>query len=265
MSRGRLRSLYFDSLLTPQLIDLERLFAKKGFSLRFVGGVVRDLMLGQNPKDVDLATDCTPEEMIKLFDAAGVRYFLTGLQHGTITVHIDETKMDYEITTLRVDEETDGRHAIVNFTQDWKLDAQRRDLTINAMSLDFQGKLYDYFEGQLHLEERKIVFVGDPVDRIKEDYLRILRYFRFYGKIAENVGCHDIKTLQSIRSLSYGLKKIAVERIWMEVQRILSGNHAPHLLQMMYDTGVASHIGEWVARQQELPTDGGRGYQHHTI
>ena len=102
-----------------------------------------------------------------------------GLKHGTITAHINST--DFEITTLRIDRETDGRHAVVDFTTDWVVDAERRDLIINAMSLGFDGTLYDYFDGEHHLKEKKVLFVGDPMKRIKEDYLRILRYFRFYG------------------------------------------------------------------------------------
>ena len=158
------------------LLKLGQLFTSEGYSLRLVGGVVRDLLLGCKPKDVDLATECTPDEMIRLFEQEGIRHIPTGLQHGTITAHINN--VDYEITTLRVDHLTDGRHAIVEFTSDWKIDAERRDLTINAMSLNFDGVLYDYFDGQRHLAEHKICFVGDSRSRIKEDYLRILRYFR---------------------------------------------------------------------------------------
>ena len=158
------------------LLKLEQVFKSEGYTLRLVGGVVRDLLLGCKPKDVDLATDCTPNEMIRLYEKEGFRYILTGLQHGTITVHTDSG--DYEITTLRIDDITDGRHAVVRFTSDWKKDAERRDLTINSMSLAFDGTLFDYFEGQRHLAEEKVLYVGDACARIREDYLRILRYFR---------------------------------------------------------------------------------------
>lgn len=144
--------------------------------MRFVGGVVRDLLLGILPKDIDLATDCTPDNMICMFDKEGIRYIPTGIKHGTVTVHMNHA--DYEITTLRIDTLTDGRHAHVEFTEDWKIDAERRDLTINSMSLAIDGTLYDYFDGEKHLKERKVLFVGDPCARIEEDYLRILRYFR---------------------------------------------------------------------------------------
>lgn len=177
MASGKLYNSHFRAVLRPDLLRLERLFKSEGYSLRLVGGVVRDLLLGRNPKDIDLATECTPEEMVRLFEKEGLRYIPTGLQHGTITVHTD-MGTDYEITTLRIDHVTDGRHALVQFTSDWAIDAKRRDLTINSMSLSFDGTLYDYFEGQRHLTEKKIVFVGSARSRIQEDYLRILRYFR---------------------------------------------------------------------------------------
>ena len=149
-----------------------------------------------------------------------------------------------QITTLRVDRKTDGRHAEVEFIKDWKLDALRRDLTINAMSLSLDGTLFDYFQGEKHLAEKQILFVGNARSRIMEDYLRILRYFRFYGRIVPVVGRHDKDTLEAIRELAEGLSVISVERVWMEVARILVGNHAPHLVQLMYELGVAKHISK---------------------
>lgn len=243
MTGNRLESKDFQNLLTPPLLYLEELFKRRGYSIRLVGGCVRDLLLGVKPKDVDLATECTPTEMVDMFEAANIRHIPTGIQHGTITVHDKETQTDYEITTLRVDQETDGRHAVVDFTTDWRLDAERRDLTINAMSLDLRGNLYDYFEGQKHLAERRIVFVGNPVTRIKEDYLRILRYFRFYGRLVKEGGHHEPENMQAIQTLAPGLRNISVERIWMEMSRILTGGLAPHLVRVMYETGVAENIG----------------------
>lgn len=243
MASGRLESKDFHNLLTPPLLHLEDIFKRRGYSLRLVGGVVRDLLLGVKPKDVDLATECTPPEMVDMFEAANIRYIPTGIQHGTITVHIKEPQTDYEITTLRVDRETDGRHAVVDFTTDWKLDAERRDLTINAMSLDFQGNLYDCFDGQKHLAERRIVFVGNPVTRIREDYLRILRYFRFYGRLVRQEEQHELENMNAIKTLAPGLRNISVERVWTEMRRILIGRHAPHLVRKMYETGVADCIG----------------------
>ncbi len=241
MTTGKLDTPHFRELLTPDLLKLASIFRNNGYGFRLVGGVVRDLLLGTHPKDVDIATECTPEEMVKLLVLHEYRYIPTGLDHGTITVHIGST--NYEITTLRVDRVTDGRHAVVDFTNDWRLDALRRDLTINSMSLGVDGTLYDYFDGQRHLLEKKVVFVGDARTRIREDYLRILRYFRFYGRIVPEVGQHDKETLEAIRDTTDGLRGIAVERVWVEMAKILTGHHSPHLVRMMYDLGVAQNIG----------------------
>ncbi|XP_065918606.1 CCA tRNA nucleotidyltransferase 1, mitochondrial-like isoform X2 [Dysidea avara] len=241
MVSRRLNNEHFQQLLTPELKRLGDIFQKRGYQLRLVGGVVRDLLLGNKPKDIDLATECTPEDMVKIFVQENIKYIPTGLQHGTITAHINST--DFEITTLRIDRVTDGRHAVVEFTADWMVDAERRDLTINAMSLGFDGTLYDYFDGEHHLQEKKVIFVGDPVKRIKEDYLRILRYFRFYGRIVPEAGKHDAATLEGIRSTADGLDSISAERIREEMNKIIIGNHAPHLVEVIYKLGVAKHIG----------------------
>ena len=141
-----------------------------------------------------------------------------------------------------MDQVTDGRHAVVQFVSDWKEDALRRDLTINAMSLSLDGTLYDYFDGEKHLMERRILFVGDPWSRIREDYLRILRYFRFYGRIAPSEGHHDEDTVRAIRELAEGLRRVSAERVWSEMSRILVGRQAPGLLRKIYELGVAEHI-----------------------
>ena len=240
---GKLSTAEFDAILTPELRRLADVLCKRGgHQIRLVGGAVRDLLLGRTPKDIDLATDATPNEMITLFQAQGIRYIETGLQHGTLTVHMNGGR-DYEITTLRVDRVTDGRHAQVDFTRDWRVDAERRDLTINAMALGMDGTLYDYFDGRGDLERRRVAFVGDARARISEDYLRILRYFRFYGRIAESDDRHDPDTLAAIEESRDGLRKIAAERIWVEMAQILCGNFAPSLLALMYRLGVADCIG----------------------
>ena len=242
MSSGQLDTQTFKALLTPDLLKLESIFRSNGYGFRLVGGVVRDLLLNKTPKDVDIATECRPDVMMKLFEANGIRYIPTGLQHGTVTAHINQK--NYEITTLRLDRVTDGRHAVVEFTKDWREDAERRDLTINSMSLDLQGHLYDYFSGELHLAEKKVVFVGDARKRICEDFLRILRYFRFCGRISPSPDLHDPATLEAIRETAEGLTAISAERVWMEMGKILTGNHAPHLLHTMYHLQVARHIGK---------------------
>lgn len=238
----RISSNEFKSILTPEIMMLSSVFTNEGYELRIVGGAVRDLLCGMTPKDIDLSTNATPNEMIDLFNKNQIRYIETGLQHGTLTAHLDKT--DFEITTLRVDVETDGRHAKVQYTNDWKLDAERRDLTFNAMSLELNGTLYDYFNGKKDLLEQRVKFVGNAKSRIQEDYLRILRYFRFYGRIAACSDQHDEETLEIIKDNAKGLKMIAVERIWIELAKILTGNHAPSLLQHIYNLGIADYISK---------------------
>ncbi|KXJ28254.1 CCA tRNA nucleotidyltransferase 1, mitochondrial [Exaiptasia diaphana] len=237
---GKISSNEFKRILTPELMTVSSVFKQEGYDLRIVGGAVRDLLCGRAPKDIDLSTTATPNEMIELFNKNQIRYIETGLQHGTLTAHID--KKDFEITTLRIDVETDGRHAKVQYTNDWKLDAERRDLTFNAMSLELNGTLYDYFNGKKDLLEHRVRFVGNAKSRIQEDYLRILRYFRFYGRIATCSDQHDEETLEIIKDNAEGLKMIAVERIWIELAKILTGHHAPSLLQQIYNLGIADYI-----------------------
>jgi len=229
------------ALLTDDVKWLCNLFISRGYEIRLIGGAVRDMLTHKPPKDIDLSTTAVPDQMIHIFKENEIRYIETGLQHGTLTIHLNNR--DYELTTLRIDVETYGRQAKVEFTQDWYLDAERRDLTVNAMSVDMNGMLWDYFNGEVDLQAGKIRFVGDDEKRIREDYLRILRYFRFYGKIAPDIYQHNETTLNTISSLADGLKHIAVERIWVEMHKIIIGNYAPHLLKLMYDKNVAQHIG----------------------
>ena len=229
----------FRQVMTPQLNSLGKTFKSNGYTIRVVGGAVRDLALKKVPKDVDLATDAAPDQMIKLFKDNNIRYKPTGLQHGTITAIID--RVPYEITTLRADTDTDGRHAKVDFVKDWKEDAKRRDLTYNAMSVDFSGKLFDYYGGMDNLQDRVSKFVGDPSERIKEDYLRILRYFRFQSKLEDPNWDKD--TLNAIKDNVGGLARITPERIWSEVKKLLVGRNAEESLKWMGKTGVANSIG----------------------
>lgn len=179
----KLDSPEFRSVFTPELQTLVNLFKKYNYELRIAGGAVRDILMGKHPKDLDFATDATPEQMKEMFEKEEIRMInVKGEKHGTVTARIND-KENFEVTTLRIDIVTDGRHADVEFTKDWKLDANRRDLTINSMFLDLDGKLYDYFYGYDDLEKKKIVFVGDAGTRICEDYLRILRYIVHYRYI----------------------------------------------------------------------------------
>uniref|UniRef100_A0A8D0DWW2 tRNA nucleotidyl transferase 1 n=1 Tax=Salvator merianae TaxID=96440 RepID=A0A8D0DWW2_SALMN len=243
----KLESAEFQSLFTPGLKNIAELFDNAQYELRIAGGAVRDLLSGVKPEDVDFATTATPTQMKELFQAAGVRMINNrGEKHGTITARLHEE--NFEITTLRIDLTTDGRHAEVEFTTDWQKDAERRDLTVNSMFLGLDGTLYDYFSGYDDLKNNRIRFVGDANRRIQEDYLRILRYFRFYGKIAKSPGDHESKNLEAIKANAQGLAGISGERIWTEMKKILAGNHINHLIHLMYELDVASCIG--------LPTNG---------
>jgi tRNA nucleotidyltransferase/poly(A) polymerase len=169
--------------LNDDLRQLRKLFQHYGFDLRIVGGAVRDIMCGQTPKDIDLCTNAYPDEAIKIYTDQEIRFEPTGIDHGTISVIMNgET---YEITSLRYDTETDGRHAKVTFTRLWYEDLARRDLTINAMSMSFDGVLDDPYGGRDDLQNNVVQFVGDAGARIQEDYLRILRYFRFAGRFGK--------------------------------------------------------------------------------
>lgn len=239
----KLESKEFQSLFTPELKKLISVFDKHKYELRIAGGAVRDLLMNIEPKDVDFATTATPTEMKDMFVKEEIRLVNTnGEKHGTITPRIDDS-VNFEVTTLRVDRVTDGRHAEVDFTTDWRLDSNRRDLTINSMFLGFDGSLYDYFFGYEDLKKRRVVFVGDPETRIKEDFLRILRYFRFYGRIAETPNNHDKETINAITENISGLEKISGERIWSELKKILKGNFGLELMEEMIKCGVPKYVG----------------------
>ena len=234
----KINTTAFKELMTPELKKLGTVFNKAGHEIRLVGGVVRDLALKKFPKDVDLATDANPNDVVELLDKNNIKNKPTGIEHGTITAIINKTP--YEITTLRADKETDGRRAKVQFVKDWKQDAERRDLTYNAMSLDFKGKLYHYFGGMDDLQDKVSAFVGDPDERIKEDFLRILRYFRFQSKLEDPKW--DQNTIKAIANNADDLKRISVERIWSELKKMLVSRNVEESLRYMGQTGVAKGI-----------------------
>ncbi|XP_012525031.2 CCA tRNA nucleotidyltransferase 1, mitochondrial [Monomorium pharaonis] len=238
-----LDSQEFQSVFTPELRTLVDLFKKHNYELRIAGGAVRDILMGKKPKDLDFATDATPQQMKEMFTQEEIRMINEkGEKHGTITARINDAE-NFEITTLRIDVLTDGRHAQVEFTKDWKLDANRRDLTINSMFLDLDGRVYDYFYGYDDLKNKRIVFVGDASIRIREDYLRILRYFRFYGRIMDNPDQHDETTIKALRENIDGLQQISGERIWSEWSKILTGNFALELTLKLLECGAGKYIG----------------------
>lgn len=227
------------SFVPPALNELYRSFTSRGYELVLVGGCVRDTLVGKTPKDIDLATSATPEEQIALYREDGYRFIETGLQHGTVTVIVDDEP--YEITTYRIDRETDGRHATVEYTRDLEMDLARRDLTFNAIAMKFDGTLIDPFAGAVDLKEGRVRFVGEAKERIEEDYLRILRFFRFYGRFGR--GSPDRAAMKAIKRSAQGLRRVSVERIWMEMAKIVSGPQASLAVSYMRDVGVLEVIG----------------------
>jgi tRNA nucleotidyltransferase (CCA-adding enzyme) len=239
----KLDSSVFNPFLTNELKQLIEIFKKYNYEIRIAGGAVRDLLMNIVPKDIDLATNATPDEMKIMFERENIRTLnRNGEKHGTITVRLSDEE-NYEITTLRIDVVTDGRHAEVRFTNDWKLDANRRDLTVNSLFLDFDGVVHDYFNGVEDIKKKEVHFVGEPATRIREDYLRILRYFRFFARISENEEMKDLEALEAIRENAEGMKGIHGERIWTEFKQILVGRYADVLIKKIIELGVYKYIG----------------------
>ena len=208
--------------------------------LRVVGGAVRDAVAGSPVTDVDLATPLPPEGIIAALRAAGIRALPTGIEHGTITALVQGA--GFEVTTLRRDITTDGRHATVAFTDDWREDAARRDFTINAMSMSPSGDVFDYFGGLADLQAGIVRFVGDPATRISEDYLRILRFFRFQARYSAKGAAPDPVSLQAIRDGVPGLAILSPERVWTELRRILAAPDPGRAIALMAELGVLAKL-----------------------
>ncbi len=218
-----------DWLVAPETRAVMEALGANGKEPRFIGGCVRDAVLKIPVNDIDIATPEPPETVIRLLEKAGIKAIPTGLKHGTITAVINDAK--FEITTLRIDVETDGRHARVAFTDDWKADAKRRDFTINTLSANIDGDVYDPLGGLEDLGAKKVMFVGLPRQRIEEDVLRILRFFRFfatYGKPPINIEARG-----ACRVLAPRLAELSGERIRDELFRILLGPNPADIVLMM--------------------------------
>ncbi len=185
--------------------------------IRYVGGCVRKILNDEKTDDIDLATNLTPDQVKQCLDKNQIKFFETGIEHGTITVVIDD--QNFEITTLRKDVKTDGRHAVVEYTTNWKEDSLRRDFSINSIYSDLDGNLYDPNSGHKDLNVGIIKFIGDPETRIKEDYLRIIRYLRFYTEYSKID--HEINIIKIIKKNVEGLGKISKERQFNELKKIL--------------------------------------------
>jgi poly(A) polymerase len=232
-------------LRDPRVQKIMAVIAAAGGEVRVVGGAVRNGLLGEPISDVDLATTLLPEDVMRVCKAAGLGVHPTGLEHGTITV-VNKGQA-FEVTTLRRDVETDGRRAVVAFTKDWREDAMRRDFTINAMFCDATGKIYDFTTGYQDILRKRVRFVGGAELRIQEDYLRILRFFRFHARYGKGSPCPV--GLTACVKLRSGLKKISAERIRQELLKLVVAPRAVDTLKIMAAHGILKtilpHTDDW--------------------
>jgi len=213
--------------------------ARGGTVARFVGGAVRDAVLQRPVSDVDIATPLPPADAQRALEAAGIKVVPTGLDHGTVTAVTDARH--FEITTLRRDVETFGRHATVAYTDDWAADAARRDFTINALFADADGTLYDPTgQGLDDLRAHRVRFIGDPAQRIAEDYLRLLRFFRFHAFYGG--GAPDPAAVAACAAAAPELARLSAERIGAEMKRLLAANDPTPMLAVMAQRGILTHI-----------------------
>lgn len=209
---------------------------------KFVGGCVRNALLGLPVTDIDIAINVVPETTIQLLTKAGIKAVPTGITHGTITAIVDPHNT-YEITSLRCDLDTDGRHATIAYTTNWHTDARRRDFTINSLYANRLGYIFDYTnQGMTDLENRIVRFIGIPVQRIQEDYLRILRYYRFHAYYATGEGEAHARAACSQHITDTGFKKVAKERITQEIRKILQAPYPSSTLMMMKDDKILDQI-----------------------
>ena len=209
-----------------------------GGEVRIAGGAVRNALLGDQLKDIDLATTLEPNSVIKALQSKGIKAIPTGIDHGTITAAIGGK--GFEITTIREDIKTDGRHAIVRFGTDWREDALRRDLTINGLYCGRDGTIFDPLEAMEDIKARRVRFIGDARKRISEDYLRILRFFRFFAQYGS--GRPDADGLKAVTALKSGLDQVSAERKWSEFRRILGASQPSRTMLWMRTTGVLTEI-----------------------
>ena len=220
---------------------LARLLAvldRDGEEARVVGGAVRNALLDLPPGDIDVATTAVPDEVIRRAEAAHFKPVPTGLAHGTVTVVAEGRP--FEVTTLREDVETFGRHATVRFGRDWQRDAERRDFTMNAFSLSADGTVHDYVGGLADLKARRVRFIGDAATRIAEDYLRILRFFRFHAGYGE--GAPDAAGLHAAIAARAGLEQLSRERVRMEIVKLLAAPRAAAALAVMSEAGLLGSV-----------------------
>lgn len=225
-------------LQSPAISKVFAAIAKGGAEARVVGGAVRNALIDRPVKEVDIGTTALPDDVMRLARDAGLGAHPTGIDHGTVTVVAD--KQPFEVTTLRRDVETDGRHAVVTFTTSWDEDAARRDFTINALYCSSDGTLYDPVGGLDDLRKRRVRFIGSPQARIREDFLRILRFFRFSAEYGN--GHLDPAGLDAANALKDGLSLLSAERVRIETLKLLAATGAVNVLKVMYESGILQLI-----------------------
>jgi poly(A) polymerase len=225
-------------MTAPQTVALFKALQAGGKDPRFIGGCVRNAVFGLPVTDIDIATPERPERVLELLQAANIRAIPTGIDHGTITAVIDD--WHYEVTTLRVDVESHGRHATVAFSDDWLADAKRRDFTINTLSCSLEGDIYDPLTGLDDLGQRWVRFVGLAKDRIEEDVLRLLRFFRFQATFAG--ATIDRDALAACRLLAPRLKELSAERVRSELFGILDAPNPADTLGLMNGEKILEHV-----------------------
>jgi tRNA nucleotidyltransferase/poly(A) polymerase len=221
--------------------NLQRLLealSEGGEEARIAGGAIRNALLGAAVTDIDIATTTLPEETTRRAKAAGFKPVPTGIEHGTVTVVAGNRP--FEVTTLRADVETFGRHARVAFGRDWKADAERRDFTMNALYAEADGTIVDLIGGLADIESRTLRFIGDPEARIREDFLRILRFFRFFAWYG--AGRPDAEGLKACARLKDGLANLSAERVWSELKKLLSAPDPSRALLWMRQAGVLGMV-----------------------
>ncbi|MFK0329847.1 CCA tRNA nucleotidyltransferase [Rhizobium sp. NPDC090275] len=222
----------------PALKRVFSLLNADGGEGRVVGGAVRNSLMGLDVSDIDVATTLTPDVVIERAKQAGIKAVPTGVEHGTVTLVID--RKPFEVTTLRADVETDGRRATVAFSTDWQTDAERRDLTINALYVGESGEVVDLVGGLVDIEKRNIRFIGDAATRIKEDYLRILRFFRFFAYYGS--GRPDADGLRAAAAARSKLSTLSAERVWSEMRKLLLAEDPGRALLWMRTVGALTEI-----------------------
>jgi tRNA nucleotidyltransferase/poly(A) polymerase len=226
------------AIQAPETQTVFRALETAGAPTRLVGGTVRNALLGQPVRDIDMASVLTPDKVMEKAEAAGLKVVPTGIEHGTVTIVAHGRPV--EVTTLRADVETDGRRATIRFTEDWAEDAGRRDFTMNALYCDADGALFDPLGGIDDLKSRVVRFIGDAEDRIREDYLRILRFFRFFAFYGH--GRPDAAGLKACVRLKSGMDVLSAERVWSELKRILEAPDPARAMLWMRTTEVLQRV-----------------------